>query len=540
MASINGIVGGDFETEVLVIGGGFGGVYAIYKFRQLGLQVKLIEAGADFGGVWHWNRYPGARVDSEVPFYQLSIPEVYNTWNFKERFPGHEELRQYFKHVDKTLDLSKDAIFNTIVEDVSYDNGIWLAKTRDGRVVKCKYLILATGSSYKKHYPDFKDMDKFKGELVHSAIFPTSGLDIKGKRIAVIGNGATGVQITQELAREDCELTVYIRTPNFALPMRQRTVTAEEQETSKQYYDLLFQAGKDSRPGFPYNVTTTSIWQASEEQREAKFEDLWARGGFSWLLANYRDFAVDKKANALFYDFWVKKVRARVKNKDKADIVAPVQQNQYLGTKRPSLEQDYYEAIDRDNVQIADLTKSAITNFTETGIVTTDGLREFDTVILATGYDAMTGSLMDLHLRDKHGVELQQKWKKGVYTYLGLMIDGMPNMFMVYSPQAPTALSNGPPIIEIQVDWIVDAIQKMRDEGVQAIDPQFASSDKWRSDIQAMNEKTLYPTANSWYMGANIPGKVREQLVYLGGVDTYNKVTREAMSGWKGFDLIMA
>ena len=540
MTTTNGSTSGDFETEVLVIGGGFGGMYAIYKVRQLGLQAKLIEAGADFGGVWHWNRYPGARVDSETPFYQLSIPEVYNTWNWKERFPGHEEIRQYFKHVDETLGIRKDAIFNTIVEGVSYKDGFWSAKTKDGRVVKCKYLILATGSSYKKHYPNFKDLDKFKGEMIHSAIFPAGEFDVKGKRVAVIGNGATGVQITQELAKQDCELTVYIRTPNIALPMKQRKLTVEEQETTKQFYNTLFQAGKNSRPGFPYNITTTSIWQASEEEREGKFEELWARGGFSWLLANYRDFAGDKKANALFYNFWAKKVRARIKDPSKADIVAPLEQEQFVGTKRPSLEQDYYEAIDRDNVHLVNLVKSPIVKFNQTGIETTDGLREFDTIILATGYDAMTGSLMDLHISDKDGVELQQKWKEGVYTYLGLMINGMPNMFMVYSPQAPTALSNGPPIIEIQVDWIVDALKKMREEGIGAIDPQFTSADKWRSDIQAMNQQTLYPLANSWYMGANIPGKVREQLVYLGGVDTYNKVTREAMENWTGFDVVKA
>ncbi len=300
----------------------------------------------------------------------------------------------------------------------------------------------------------------------------------------------------------------------------------------------MFASGKNSRPGFPYNKTTKSIWQATEEEREAHFEDLWKRGGFSWFLANYVDFVVDKKANAFFYDFWAKKVRARVSDVTKADIVAPIKQEQFFGTKRPSLEQDYYEAIDRSNVQLVNLAKTSIANFTSNGIVTSDGtLKEFDVVILATGYDAMTGSLMDLHIKDKNGVELQKKWEKGVYTYLGLMIDGMPNMFMVYSPQAPTALSNGPPIIEIQVDWIVDAIAKMKEEGVEAIDPQFAASDKWRSDIQAMNETTLYPTANSWYMGANIPGKVREQLMYLAGVDVYGKVTREAMNGWKGFDV---
>ncbi|PVH71913.1 putative dimethylaniline monooxygenase [Cadophora sp. DSE1049] len=531
----------DIETDILIIGGGFGGVYSIYKFRKSGLSVKLIEAGSDFGGVWHWNRYFGARVDSETPFYQLSIPEVWKTWNWSERFPGHEELRRYFAHCDKVLDLKKDAIFNTIVDGVTYEKGYWISRTQDGRVAKSKYLVLATGSSYKKHYPDFKDMGSYKGTLVHSAVFPESGLDTKGKRIAVIGNGATGVQIVQGLARTDCDLSVYVRTPNLALPMHQRALSPREQEYTKQFYDSLFSAAKMHRSGFPYNSPTTSFWDASQEQREAYWEELWGRGGFSFLISNYREFLMDKEANRLMYAFWVRKTRERISDQKKADILAPLQQKQWIGTKRPSLEQDYYEAVDRENVTLLDLNQAGIERFDESGILTADGVRrEYDVVILATGYDSMTGSLMDLKVRDTEGVLLQEKWKDGVRTYLGLMIPDMPNLFMVYSPQAPTALSNGPPIIEIQVDWIADAISKMRGEGVQAVTPKWDAADKWRQDIQDMNEKTLYPLANSWYMGANIPGKVREQLIYIGGVDLYERTAREAMRTWDGFDIIKA
>ncbi|PVH88118.1 FAD/NAD(P)-binding domain-containing protein [Cadophora sp. DSE1049] len=541
MAATNGVNGlgiVDIETDVLIIGGGFGGVYSIYRFRQLGLSVKLIEAGSDFGGVWHWNRYFGARVDSEAPFYQLSISKVWKTWNWSEQFPGHEELRRYFAHCDKALDLRKDAIFNTIVEGVTYEDGHWISRTRDGRIAKSKYLVLATGSSYKRYYPDFKDMGKYKGTLMHSAVFPGSGLDTKGKKVAVIGNGATGVQIVQELARTDCDLSLYVRTPNIALPTHQRPLSAQEQENTKQFYESLFRVAKQHRSGFPYNSPATSFWDASPEQREAYWEELWGRGGFSFLISNYREFLMDTEANKLMYGFWMRKTRERISDKRKADILALVQQKQWIGMKRPSLEQDYYEAVDRENVTLLDLNQAGIERFDESGIVTADGVRrEYDVVILATGYDSMTGSLMDLKARDVNSVELREKWKDGVYTYLGLMIPDMPNLLMVYSPQAPTALSNGPPIIEIQVDWIVDAISKMREGGVEAVTPRWEAARKWRQDIQDMNEQTLYPLANSWYMGANIPGKVREQLIYIGGVDLYERIAREALRTWVGFDV---
>lgn len=342
-------------------------------------------------------------------------------------------------------------------------------------------------------------MDKYRGQLVHSAIFPEGGLDVKGKRVAVIGNGATGVQIVQELAKEDCDLTTYIRTPNIALPMKQRSMSVEEQEAAKSFYAAAFKSAKECRSGFPYNSSTKLLAQVPEEEWQAQFEELWNRGGFSFLLSNYRDFLIDRDVNKIFYDFWAKKVRARIKNPEKQDIVAPLEQGVLFGTKRSSLEQDYYESLDRDNVTILNLKKNALSHFTERGIAGADGTeREYDIVVLATGYDSLTGSLTDLNIRDTAGTLLQEKWKQATYTYLGLMIDGLPNAFLTYSPQAPTSLANGPPIIEIQVDWIIDAIKKMRDEGIESIDPKFEAADKWRADIQEMNSKTLFPYTDSW------------------------------------------
>lgn len=474
-------------------------------------------------------------VDSEFPFYQLSIPEVYKTFNFKERFPSDVELRQYFQHMDKVLNLKKDAIFNTIVEGVTWD-GQWTCKTKDDRIITCKYLVLCTGSSYKKNFPPFQGLEKFSGTLIHSAGFPEAGIDVNGKRVAVIGNGPTGVQIIQELAKEDCSLTAYIRTPIIALPMRPRSVATQEQESLKSFYDILLKAARVAKAGFPYNSPAKHFSETSDEEREALFEDLLARGGFSFFLSNLFKFIVDKKVNEFIYNFWAKKTRARIQDPIKRNIVAPIEQEHLFGIKRPSLEQNYYEAINRHNVELVNLKKTPIVEFTEEGIVS-DKLRKFDIIILATGYDAMTGSLMDLQIKDKEGIPLQEKWKNGVQTYLGLMIEGMPNLFMVYSPQAPTALLNGPSVIETQVDWIIDAVQKIKAEKVTAIEPHHQFAVQWAKDIQDMNAETLYPLENSWYMGANNPGGVREQLMDIGGADAYSAAIYNALDGWKGFDL---
>lgn len=527
----------NLDIDVLVVGGGFGGAYSLYKFRQLGLKVKLVEAGSEFGGTWHWNSYPGARVDSEMPYYALSVPEVWKTWNWSERFPSHEELKNYFRHVDKILDLSKDAHFNQIVTEAKYGDGSWTVRTRNGGKVRCTYLVLATGSSYKKHIPDVKGLKSFKGKLIHAADWPQGGLDVKDKRVGVVGNGATGVQIVQELGKEDCKLSVFIRTPNVALPMRQRKISVEEQETSKMAYSFLFDGCKSSRAGFPFKPPTVSFWDASPSQREQTMEEGWRRGGFAFNQGTYRDFVFDKAANKLFYDFWAKKVRARIKDPKKAQIVAPLPQQSWFATKRPSLEQDYYEVINRDNVELVDLRAAPMESFEENGIRTTETLHELDIIILATGYDAVTGSLLDMGIEDKNGVTLRERWRERVRTYLGLMIPGMPNLFMAYSPQAPTSFANGPPIIEIQVDWIADAVSKMREEGLATIEASDEKAEEWYGEVKKIGDKTLYPSVDSWYMGANIPGKPRELLLYLGGVNVYGDICNKALKSWDGFDV---
>ena len=426
------------ELDCLIIGAGFGGTYALYTLRKLGLNVHLFEAGKSLGGVWHWNRYPGARVDSEIPYYQYSIPEVWKTWNWSQRFPGHEELRAYFAHVDKVLQLSKDVTFGADVIDADFDESTakWTVKTRDGRTAMCTYLIAATGSSYKRHYPDFENWRSYKGTIHHSAFWPEEGVDTTGKRVAIIGAGATGVQCVQEIAKEAKELSVFIRTPNISLPMGQRELTVQEQDAYKSIYKSIFKLSRQTSSGLGYDQPEGQLSDIPEEEREKHFEELWARGAFNFNVANYRDYLIDPKSNRIMYEFWAKKVRQRIKNPEKRAFLAPDEPPYAFGTKRSSLEQNYYECLDQDNVEVVALNKTPIKEFTEAGIKTEDGKdRQFDIIVLATGYDSMTGSLTGMGLRGKDGIDMKERWHDGVSTHLGMLVKGCPNMFMIYGPQ---------------------------------------------------------------------------------------------------------
>ncbi|QIW94936.1 hypothetical protein AMS68_000454 [Peltaster fructicola] len=509
--------------DAIIIGAGFGGCYALHKFRQLGLRTHLFEAGTAPGGVWHWNRYPGARVDSEIPFYQFSLREVWRDWNWSERFPGHEELRAYFKHVDSVLELSKDISYSSEVVAATYDNdkAQWRVKTQNGSLARCTYLICATGSSIKAHRPDFKDMDKYKGELIHSAQWPEH-FDANGKRIAVVGAGASGVQCVQELTKDAAHLTSYIRTAAISLPMGQRKLGDLEQRANKGMYNAIFKLCRETRQGLGCEAGPPgSMKDVDPAVRERLFEELWARGGFYFAASNYRDYVFDPESNNIIYQFWAKKTRERIKNPTKAAFLAPETAPFAFGTKRSCLEQNYYECLDQDHVDIVDLKTNPIKAFTETGIISEDNEeRKFDAIILATGFDSMTGSLTSMGMLGKDGIDMKERWKNGVFTYL-----------------APTALTNGPVFLEIQVDFLVDMITKMRKENITTIEPQHDAEVKWKQDIQDMNNKTLFRFTDSWYMGSNIPGKPREQLNYLAGIPQYDQDCRAAIEQWTGFNV---
>lgn len=399
MGDSNGTSEGEIRVEALVIGAGFSGVSMLHKLRQLGLNAKIFEAGDGFGGTWHWNRYPGARVDSEFPFYQLNIPEVYKTWTFKERFPDHRELRAYFEHADKVLELRKDTYFNARVVEGSWDDeiGEWTVKTQAGHVAKARFLLLCSGLLHQRHIPDFPGLKDYKGQLFHSSFYPED-LDVKGKKVALVGTGATAVQITQEVAKEAEHLTVFMRRPSLCLPAGQRSLTPAENHAWHSFlHSILGTARTGGSNGFlPMPMPKEKTLDVSPEEREKLWESLWLGGGFRFWNGGYQDVTLSAEANAKAYEFWAKKVRARMTDPTKMDEMAPLPAEKrpyHIFTKRPPLEMDYYECVDKPSVELVNTKRTPSKAFNSTGMLMEDGRQiDFDILILATGFDAFSGS----------------------------------------------------------------------------------------------------------------------------------------------------
>ncbi|EXJ65236.1 hypothetical protein A1O7_01577 [Cladophialophora yegresii CBS 114405] len=536
----------NLEVDVLIVGAGFGGTYLLYEMRKAGFKTVLYEAGTSFGGTWRWNVYPGARVDSEVPIYQLGIPEVYKTWTWTTNYPDYHELQAYFDHVDKVCDLSKDCAFESVVISSEFDtnSGKWTVKTADGRTAKCKYLIIAAGFAAKRYIPDYPSMEKFKGIMHHSSFWPTEGVNANGKRVAIIGTGASGVQMIQEWGPTAEHLTVFQRTPNLALPMGKRDLTKAEQEQLYPAYDDLMRMRECNFAGFTYDFEERNTFEDTPEEREAVYERLWKKAGFAIWLGSHKDYLFDMKANRCVYDFWQKKQAPRVKNPEKRALLIPEEPPHAFGIKRPCLEQNYFEVLDRDNVTIVDISEKGgnkIEEFTETGIKTSDGKHhEFDIIALATGFDITTGGMTNMGLKSINGTTLQDEWKKAAYTYLGTTISGYPNMFHLYGPQGPTLLANGPTAVEVQGRWIRDAIKLIDRNGFKYVNPTQEASQKWKTRINELSDMTLLPTTRSTYMGGSVPGKAFEAVNYTGGIPEYIKEIRAVLPSFKGFETVKA
>lgn len=478
----------------------------------------------------------GARVDSEAPVYEYSFPELWADWTWSEKYPGRDELRRYFDHVDKTFDIKKDVEFGARVVGAQFDTGSnkWNIATQDGRVTHSKFFVLAVGFSAKRYIPDFKGLESFKGIIHHSSAWPENGIDVKGKRAAVIGTGATGVQIIQEWAKEAENLTVFQKTPNLALPMRQGALRNEAQHKST--YEAFFQNRLTTFAGMRYTWIGRNASEDTEAQREAAYEEMWNNGGFELWLAGYKDTLLDLQSNRYVYDFWAKKTRARILDPQKRDILAPLEPIHPLGTKRPSLEQDYYDLFNQPNVDLVDVRNNVIAEIKPDGILLEDGsFHEVDVIALATGFDALTGGITNMGLRDMDGKPLAEEWKDDPKSYLGMTLSGYPNGFFLYGVHGPTAFSNGPTTIEIQGNWIVEAVKKIQESGLNYIYPTTEAQKSWKDKVLGISDHTLFPLADSWYMGANIPGKKREQLNYAGGVPEYEQECRRTLKDWEGF-----
>jgi cation diffusion facilitator CzcD-associated flavoprotein CzcO len=486
-------------------------------------------------------------VDSPVPIYELSIPEVYNTWTWKHSYPDWRELQAYFNHCDKVLDLNKDCAFESVVVGALFDKetGKWTVGTQDGRTARARFLIVCAGFAAKRYVPDVPGLDRFQGVIHHSSFWPAEGVDCVNKRIAVIGTGASGVQVIQELGPVAKQLTVFQRTPNLALPMGQRPLTKAEQDRLKPFYPEILAYREKCFAGFHYDLCERNTFDDSPEEREAFFEGLWKKAGFSLWLGGYKDYLFDAKSNREAYNFWRRKQSVRVKNPEKKKLLFPEEPPHPFGVKRPCLEQNYYEVLDRDNVEVVNINDKTggtpIAEFTEKGIKTTDGKeREFDIVCLATGFDVVTGGITNMGVKSINGTYLKDEWRNSAKTYLGTTIAGYPNLFHLYGPQAPTLLSNGPSTVEIQARWIRDAIKLINAQGLKYVNPTPEAQDAWKQRINDLAAPTLFPTTKSTYMGGTVPGKAFEMTCYAGGVDKFGPEIRGALSGWKGFEVVAA
>ncbi|KAL4810337.1 Baeyer-Villiger monooxygenase [Aspergillus unguis] len=535
-----GSIGHQDKYDVIIVGAGFGGCYLLDKLRQQSIKALVIERGSDIGGVWHWNCYPGARVDTKIPLYEFSNEKIWKDWTWTEKYPGVEEIRRYFEHVEEKLHLKKDILFNTEVTAASFnaDQSSWTITINDGAELACQHFILCTGFASKPFIPNFQGLNTFAGPWFHTSKWPQSGIDYAGKKVAVVGNGSSGIQVIQEIGPSVKHLTVFQRSPTFALPMRQDKLLPDGPEQNKSKYADLYKLRKQTFAGIDKEFNPKAAADVSPEERQEFFERIWAEGGLSFWLATYKDIITDRESNRHAYEFWRSKVLPRIKDPKAAALLAPVNPPYYFGTKRATLEQRYYEIYNQENVTLVDASTNPITSVTPKGVQTADGtIHEVDILVLATGFDSVTGGILNIDIQGS-SQSLKDKWAKGTWTNLGLMTAGFPNMFFLYGPQGPTSFCNGPTCAEVQGDWIVETIKFMREKGYRELEPTTEAEDKWREHVNMVGNVTLLPETRSEYMGTNIPGKPKEMLNYLGGLTDYIKrIESTTELGYPGFVL---
>lgn len=531
--------------DVIIVGGGFGGTYHLHHLRNLGFTVHMFEAGGALGGIWYWNCYPGARVDTECPVYQFTADETFNGWKWSQRYPGRDELCQYFEHVDRVWDLKKDISFNSRVTAARWDKDAneWSVEVGDAGSTKVtsrsKYIIFCTGFASKPYTPPFRNMELYKGLMYHTSEWPQEGIDLKDKRVGVIGTGASGVQVIQTIAPVVSQLTVFQRTPNYALSMGQYDISEARSKQMKADYPESVKKIKSTFAGFLYDFDTGEALKTAEEKRNQFYEKLFTTGGLHFWLGTYKDVLQKKEANDTAYKFWRAKTIKRIKDPAVAEILAPENPPHPYGTKRVSLEQKYFEVFNQPNVKIVDLKKTPIEMFSKEGIQTGDGVEhKLDVIVMATGFDSISGGITLIDIRGEDGVSLKDKWAQGVWTYLGMTSAGFPNMFMVYGPQAPTAFATGPCSAEAQGDWIGHCLCYLREHNLKVINPTPEAEAEWRTHVNDVGKEGLFSETESWYFGTNIPGKPKEALNYMAGMTMYKqKCWESAKLGYKGFVL---
>ena len=529
------------QLDVVIVGAGLAGLYAIHRLRKLGLKVRAYEAGSGVGGTWFWNRYPGARCDVESLEYSYSFSEeLQQEWRWPERYGTQPEILKYINHVADRFDLRRDVQLRTRITSAVFESAAneWVVKTDSGEEVRARYCVMAAGNLSTPRVPDFKGIHEFMGKWYHSGLWPHEGVDFTGLRVGVVGTGSSGVQMIPIIAQQAKQLTVFQRTANFSLPARNGPMEEERERRHKAEYRVRRAAAMET----PFAIgghpkPTRSALDLSEEERNAAYESKWQEGGSISYLYAYTDLLMNKASNDTASEFVRNKIRGIVKDPRTAELLAP--KDHPIGTKRLCLDTHYYETYNRPNVSLVDVRSDPIQEITPAGLRLASGAEHaLDAIVFATGFDAMTGALKEIDVRTTEGASLRDHWEGGPLTYLGLMVSGFPNMFVVTGPGSPGVKTQMIASIEQHVDWIADAIAHLARHQLDRIEPTPKAESDWVQYVNQVADSTLYPLANSWYMGANIPGKPRVFMPYVGGFDRYKKRCDEvAAKGYEGFAL---
>ncbi|MGI9414784.1 MAG: flavin-containing monooxygenase [Hyphomicrobiales bacterium] len=523
--------------DVVVVGAGFAGMYMLHRLRGLGLSVRVLEAGGDVGGTWYWNRYPGARCDVESMSYSYSFDEeLQQDWTWSHRYAPQPEILAYAGHVADRFDLRRDIAFDTKVTSAHFDeaSGLWTVTTERDEQVVARYCVMATGCLSTPKMPEIEGIEAFRGGCYHTGDWPHDGVDFSGKRVALVGTGASGVQATPVIAGQAAHLTVFQRTANFSAPAWNAPLKPDEVAEWKAKYAFWRERERTTHSGFHNEGGHPAAVKLSPDEQQEVLEAQWAQGGL--LMWNvFSDLMTNREANETASEFMRRKIRAVVRDPEVAEMLCP--RNHPMGAKRLSVDTDYYETFNRDNVALIDISKHPIERLCANGLVQGGREHEFDIIVFATGFDAMTGTLLGMDIRGRGGVTLQQKWRAGPSSYLGLAMAGFPNLFTITGPGSPSVMSHVLMSLEQHVDWIADCLAHMDEHGVDVIEATQDAETRWVDHVNEVASGTLFIEADSWYMGANVPGKPRGFMPYIGGAHKYRaRCDQVAADGYDGFE----
>ena len=524
------------DVDVVVVGAGFSGLYLLYRLRKAGFSTRVFERGGDVGGTWYWNRYPGARCDVESLQYSYSFDEqLQQDWHWPEKFSAQPDILAYANYVADRFDLKKDIEFNIEVKASWFDENLkrWKITTNTGEEINAQYFIMATGCISTTQIPNIKGLSDYVGNTFHTGDWPHEEVDFSGQSIAVIGTGSSGIQSIPVLAKQAKKLTVFQRTPNYSIPSQNEPMTKKYERSWKDVYSERRKEMRYSAHGSLKDLNDVPALSVDEDQRQELYTKRWAIGG-TGFLGSFNDLLTNADANYTAAEYVRQQIKRVVKDKETAEILCP--RSYPIGTKRICIDTGYFETYNRENVRLVDISKKPIQRLVTDGIIVDDQLYPFDSIIFATGFDAMTGSIFNVDIKGRDGLALKEKWNAGPKTYLGLMSASFPNLFMITGPGSPSVKSNMIMSIEQHVDLVIETLLSMRRKGLSVVEPELEAENKWVDHVQEVANKTLFPQANSWYMGANIPGKPRLFMPYIGGVGAYREICEEIVANnYRGF-----